>query len=256
MKKKMMYSTLSVVLMVCCSAAFFTSKGHSQQHQAHWSYTGKTSPEHWGDLSDDYKAAKDGKEQSPINITGAKDVDLPDLELSSKKSKAEEENNGHTIEVKVENAKNTLKFNNQTYTLEQFHFHAPSENQIDGKTYPLEGHFVYKTKDGKITVVSVLYHYGKENQALKQVWQKMPQKAETKIKLSQPVAVSQMFPKDLDYYNFEGSLTTPPCTEGVNWIVFKKQETISKAQVKKFSKTLGFKNNRPIQKLNGREIKE
>lgn len=110
MKKKLMYSTLSVVLMVCCSAAFFTSKGHSQQHQAHWSYTGKTSPEHWGDLSDDYKAAKDGKEQSPINITGAKDVDLPDLELSSKKSKAEEENNGHTIEVKVENAKNTLTF--------------------------------------------------------------------------------------------------------------------------------------------------
>lgn len=93
------------------------------------------------------------------------------------------ENNGHTIEVKLKNQKNTLKFNGKTYTLEQFH-------------------------------------------------------------------------KDLDYYNFEGSLTTPPCTEGVNWIVFKKQENISKAQVKKFSKTLGFNNNRPIQKLNGREIKE
>ena len=166
------------------------------------------------------------------------------------------ENNGHTIEVKLKNKKNTLKFNGKTYTLEQFHFHAPSENQIDGKTYPLEGHFVYTTKDKKITVVSILYQYGKENKTLKQVWKKMPQKAETKKNLSQPVAISQLFPKDLDYYNFEGSLTTPPCTEGVNWIVFKKQENISKAQVKKFSKTLGFNNNRPIQKLNGREIKE
>lgn len=123
------------------------------------------------------------------------------------------ENNGHTIEVKLKNKKNTLKFNGKTYTLEQFHFHAPSENQIDGKTYTLEGHFVYTTKDKKITVVSILYQYGKENKTLKQVWKKMPQKAETKKNLSQPVAISQLFPKDLDYYNFEGSLTTPPCTE-------------------------------------------
>lgn len=128
--------------------------------------------------------------------------------------------------------------------------------KLTGKPTPLEGHFVYTTKDKKITVVSILYQYGKENKTLKQVWKKMPQKAETKKNLSQPVAISQLFPKDLDYYNFEGSLTTPPCTEGVNWIVFKKQENISKAQVKKFSKTLGFNNNRPIQKLNGREIKE
>jgi carbonate dehydratase len=256
MKKKFIYLTVLVVVAVFCISTFLTLKGDSQDREAHWSYSGSTSPEHWGDLSDDYKAAKDGKEQSPINITGAKDVDLPSLQLNSKNSKAEVENNGHTIEVKLKNKKNTLKFNGKTYTLEQFHFHAPSENQIDGKTYPLEGHFVYTTKDKKITVVSILYQYGKENKTLKQVWKKMPQKAETKKNLSQPVAISQLFPKDLDYYNFEGSLTTPPCTEGVNWIVFKKQENISKAQVKKFSKTLGFNNNRPIQKLNGREIKE
>ncbi len=84
----------------------------------------------------------------------------------------------------------------------------------------------------------------------------MPKKAERKIKLAKTININQMFPKDLSYYNFEGSLTTPPCTEGVNWIVFKKQKNISQTQVKKFSKTLGFSNNRPIQKLNGREIKE
>lgn len=167
MKKKFIYLTVLVVVAVFCISTFLTLKGDSQDREAHWSYSGSTSPEHWGDLSDDYKAAKDGKEQSPINITGAKDVDLPSLQLNSKNSKAEVENNGHTIEVKLKNKKNTLKFNGKTYTLEQFHFHAPSENQIDGKTYPLEGHFVYTTKDKKITVISILYQYGKENKTFK-----------------------------------------------------------------------------------------
>lgn len=255
MKKKFVYLTIFVVLSGCVTV-FGGLNVYSQHHEAHWGYTGNISPEHWGELSDDYKAAKDGKKQCPINITGAKDVDLPALQLSSKASKVSVENNGHTIEVALKNSDNTLKFGNNTYTLEQFHFHAPSENQIDGKTYPLEEHFVYKTKDNKITVVSVLYQYGANNKALKSVWRNMPKKAERKIKLAKTININQMFPKDLSYYNFEGSLTTPPCTEGVNWIVFKKQKNISRAQVKKFSKTLGFSNNRPIQKLNGREIKE
>ena len=140
--------------------------------------------------------------------------------------------------------------------MQQFHFHAPAENEIDGQTYPLEGHFVYKTDNGKITVVSVLYNYGDENPALKQIWDKMPQAANTETELSQAISLDDFYPEDKDYYNFEGSLTTPPCTEGVNWIVFKNQETVSKEQVEKFTQTLGFENNRPIQETNGRKIKE
>ena len=102
--------------------------------------------------------------------------------------------------------------------MQQFHFHAPAENEIDGKTYPLEGHFVYKTDNGKITVVSVLYNYGDKSQALQLIWDKMPQAANTETDLSQAISLDDFYPENKDYYNFEGSLTTPPCTEGVNWI--------------------------------------
>lgn len=256
MKKSLICLTVFSALLVACTTALIGEPKNAKSHEPKWGYTGATSPEHWWELSDDYKISHDGKEQSPINITGAHDVDLSPLHLTSVNSKATVEDNGHTIEVKLEDSDNTLTIEKDTYRLEQFHFHAPGENQIDGHGYPLEGHFVYKTEDGKITVVSVLYHYGKENKDLKQIWDNMPQKVGEERDLSTSIAIGDLFPKNLDYYNFKGSLTTPPCTEGVNWVVFKHQENISKQQVEKFSKILGFDNNRPVQALNGREIKE
>ena len=244
----------STILLVACQSDTKTESSKSKDVQ--WGYTDATGPDHWGDLSKDYKLSKNGKEQSPINITGAEDVDLPELNLNNQESEAQVENNGHTIEVSFKNPKNTLTIGDDVYKLQQFHFHAPSENEIDGQTYPLEGHFVYKTDNGKITVISVLYNYGDENQALKQIWDKMPQAANTETELPQAISLDDFYPEDKDYYNFEGSLTTPPCTEGVNWIVFKNQETVSKEQVEKFTQTLGFENNRPIQDTNGRQIKE
>lgn len=232
--------------------------GHisESRFETKWGYTGSSSPEHWCELSNEYKIACKGKRQSPINITGTTDVDLPPLDLISQISRVSIENNGHTIEVHPKDSDNGLILEGKNYTLEQFHFHAPAENQIDGKTYPLEGHFVYKSHDGEITVLSVLYQYGSENENLKVIWKKMPQIAREEKELSEPISIGDFFPKNPDYYNFEGSLTTPPCTEGVNWIVFKNQENVHETQVKKFTETIGFNNNRPIQDLNGREIKE
>ena len=155
----------STVLLVACQSDTKTESSKSKDVQ--WGYTGATGPDHWGDLSKDYKLSKNGKEQSPINITGAEDVDLPELNLNNQESEAQVENNGHTIEVSFKNPKNTLTIGDDVYKLQQFHFHAPSENEIDGQTYPLEGHFVYKTDNGKITVISVLYNYGDENQSPK-----------------------------------------------------------------------------------------
>ncbi|MBM7636088.1 carbonic anhydrase [Streptococcus saliviloxodontae] len=257
MKKTLIYLTLLASLGFGASVGAETStQASSESHEAHWGYTDEISPDYWGSLSDDYQVCRDGQEQSPINITNAQDVDLPALALNSKDSKVSVLNNGHTIQVTPQNNDNTLVIGDKTYTLKQFHFHAPSENEIDGKQYPLEGHFVYKTEDGQITVVSVLYQYGKENTGLKAIWSKMPTKVDSEATVSSNIAIDKLFPTSQDYYNFEGSLTTPPCTEGVNWIVFKKQETISKAQVKKFSKVIGVKNNRPLQDVNGREIKD
>ena len=228
----------STVLLVACQSDT-KNESSTKSKDVQWGYTGATGPDH-----------------SPINITGAEDVNLPELNLNNQESEAQVENNGHTIEVSFKNPKNTLTIGDDVYKLQQFHFHAPSENEIDGQTYPLEGHFVYKTDNGKITVVSVLYNYGDENQTLKQIWDKMPQAANTETELPQAISLDDFYPEDKDYYNFEGSLTTPPCTEGVNWIVFKNQETVSKEQVEKFTQTLGFENNRPIQDTNGRKIKE
>ena len=207
----------ATILLVACQSD--TKNESSKSKDVQWGYTGATGPDHWGDLSKDYELSKNGKEQSPINITGAEDVDLPELNLNNQESEGQ------------------------------------VENELDGKTYTLVGHFVYKTDNGKITVVSVLYNYGDKNQALQLIWDKMPQAANTETDLSQAISPDDFYPENKDYYNFEGSLTTPPCTEGVNWIVFKSQETVSKEQVEKFSQTLGFENNRPIQDANGRKIK-
>ena len=208
----------STILLVACQSETQSKTSKSQEVQ--WGYTGKTGPEHWGDRSKDYKLSKAGKEQSHINITGAEDVDLPELNLNNQESEGQ------------------------------------VENEIDGKTYPLEGHFVYKMDNERITVVSVLYNYGDKNQALQLIWDKMPQATNTETDLSQAILLDDFYPENKDYYNFEGSLITLPCTEGVNWIVFKSQETVSKEQVEKFTQTLGFENNRPIQDANGRNIKE
>lgn len=208
----------STILLVACQSETQSKTSKSQEVQ--WGYTGKTAPEHWGDLSKDYKLSKAGKEQSHINITGAEDVDLPELNLNNQESEDQ------------------------------------VENEIDGKTYLLEGHFVYKMDNEKITVVSVFYNYGDKNLALQLIWDKMPQATNTETDLSQAISLDDFYPENKDYYNFEGSLITLPCTEGVNWIVFKSQETVSKEQVEEFTQTLGFENNRPIQDANGRNIKE
>ena len=129
----------STVLLVACQSETKTENSKSKDVQ--WGYTGSTGPDHWGDLSKDYELSKNGKEQSPINITGAEDVDLPELNLNNQESEAQVENNGHTIEVSFKNPKNTLTIGNEVYKLQQFHFHAPAENEIDGQTYPLEGSF-------------------------------------------------------------------------------------------------------------------
>ena len=205
------------ILLVACQSE--TQSKTSKPQEVQWSYAGITSPEHWGDLSKDYKLSKADKEQSHINITGAENVDLPELNLNNQESEGQ------------------------------------VENELDGKTYTLVGHFVYKTYNGKIAVLSVLYNYGDKNQALQLIWDKMPQATNTETDLSQAILLDDFYPENKDYYNFEGSLITLPCTEGVNWIVFKSQETVSKEQVEKFSQTLGFENNRPIQDANGRKIK-
>ncbi|SEQ45397.1 carbonic anhydrase [Basfia succiniciproducens] len=224
--------------------------------EKHWGYTGDVSPEHWGGLSDKFKTCAVGQKQSPVNIQVQKatDKDLPALNINYLASKATVVNNGHSIQTDLTDENSTLTINGKVYTLKQFHFHSSSENTIDGQYLPLEGHFVHVAKDGGIVVVAVLYEIGGENAQLADIWAGMPEKAGEKVKLKAKFNPATLISSKQSYYSFEGSLTTPPCTEGVDWIVLKAYGHVSAEQVEKFAKAVGVKNNRPVQPLNERTI--
>ena len=246
--------TLGVVIAL---AGLFSIAEASEGHTKHWGYLGEGSPAHWGDISSDFKMCKEGKQQSPINIVPTTDAELAPLDLNYTAGAKSIVNNGHSIQVNMQDG-NTLKLDGKVYKLKQFHFHVPSENNIKGDKFPLEAHFVHVADDGKIAVIGVMFVEDKENPVLKKAWSKLPKLEigkEDKCGLSVD-EVKSLMPKNKDYYRFKGSLTTPPCSEGVDWIVFKTPQSVSKEQVNAFFNTFGFPNNRPVQPANKREIQE
>lgn len=219
----------------------------------HWAYEGHAGPHHWGELNPGFTACKHGKEQSPINISAAKkSSDLKPITFSYKASAAEIVNNGHTIQVNLADG-GSIKLGDETFTLLQFHFHTPSEEQIDGRHFPMVAHLVHKSAPGKLAVVAVLFELGQENAALKEAFSAMPTKAGEKRTLSEPFNTTGLLPQDRSYYAFQGSLTTPPCSEGVRWQVLQKTVQISVGQFAAF-KGLYPMNARPIQPLHGRRV--
>lgn len=231
-----------------------TGKGAKVKHDLHWSYSGEGGPANWAKLSpDNFQCA--GKNQSPVNLAGFIEADLKPIEFNYQAGATEVVNNGHTIQVNYAKG-STIKIDEQTFNLVQFHFHAPSENQIRGKSFPLEGHLVHADKDGKLAVLAVMYSVGAENAGLAKVFSDMPAKAGEKKAFASKFNVSEVIPATRDYYRFNGSLTTPPCSEGVRWLVVKAASTASKAQIDGFAKVIKHTNNRPLQAVNARTILE
>ena len=194
-----------------------------------------------------------GKNQSPIDLKGFIEADLKALKLDYKAGVVDLVNNGHTVQINYAPG-STLTVDGGAFELKQFHFHAPSENKINSKQFPLEGHLAHADKDGNLAVVAVMFQNGDANALLTKLWEKMPSKAGEKSTLPAGLNVMQLLPKERDYYRFNGSLTTPPCSEGVRWFVMKKPVAASKAQIEQFSKAVGFANNRPIQATNARSV--
>jgi len=219
----------------------------------HWGYTGHGSPDSWGEISPKYHTCSEGRNQSPVNVVSSLDADLEPIKLNYSKSSKDVVNNGHTIQVNMKSG-DSMVVDGISFELKQFHFHTPSENHVDGKSFPLEAHFVHLDKDGNIAVLALMFEEGKENSELAKIWEKMPNEASGKNKLELKNIASALLPKSKDYYRFNGSLTTPPCTEGVRWLVLKTPVTISKEQVEKFLHTMHHPNNRPIQPTNARLI--
>ncbi|WLI76758.1 carbonic anhydrase family protein [Kosakonia sp. H02] len=223
---------------------------------AHWSYEGKASPEHWGELSSEFKTCQTGKNQSPVDIDKTVTAHLTPFENHYRESPTVLLNNGHTIQASFLNNINTLVLDDNTSNLQQFHFHAPSENTIHGKHYPLEMHLVHTSADGDITVIAVMFETGAANRELGALWQQLPTKVDTSVPINHRIDLAALLPAEKSYWRFSGSLTTPPCSEGVTWLVMKHPLTISSQQLAQFKSAMHHDNNRPLQPLYGRLVVE
>lgn len=221
----------------------------------HWSYEGKAGPENWGELSSEFATCKSGKFQSPVDIRHTIEAKLPPLQLNFHHAAEGIVNNGHSIQINVD-GEDEFTLDNELFTLRQYHFHTPSENLIDGKSYPLEAHFVHTNQQGELAVIAVMFTVGKENTALDPVIDSIPVAKNLVQPVDKRFDLAPLFPADRHYYRFSGSLTTPPCTEGLRWLVMKKAVTLSEAQLRQFQHALEHSNNRPVQPRHGRIIAE
>ncbi len=233
-------------------AALFLSSNAMATEQAHWSYDGEAGPENWAKLTAD-NAACSGKNQSPVDLTGFIEAELQPLAMEYAAGGEEILHNGHTVQVNYAEGSKLL-VDGSEFALKQFHFHAPSENHINGQSYPMEGHLVHADKDGNLAVVAVMFAEGEANLGLAKAWEQLPKAEGEKNKLAEAVNVNDILPANHDYYRFNGSLTTPPCSEGVRWLVMKEPVSASKEQIAAFVGTLSHPNNRPVQALNARAV--
>ncbi len=242
-------NVFALILTVAVTpAAMASEKGHG----SHWTYEGSAGPEHWSDLDPKFSACAQGKSQSPINLVAGKSGSRK-IEVDYKPSALNVVNNGHTIKVSYDKGSSVVMDGNK-FNLLQFHFHTPSEHTAKGAPYPIELHMVHQSDDGQLGVIGVFFKEGAKNKALSTVWKR----ANDHIGMEHtPEGVSinaaDFLPADRTHHNYSGSLTTPPCSENVNWNVMVTPLEASSSQIKKLQRL--FKANaRPVQKLHGRSL--
>jgi carbonic anhydrase len=227
----------------------------ARQHaHIHWAYDGAGAPENWSNLDPKNKVCAIGERQSPIDIKDGIKVDLEPIKFSYRPSTFRIVDNGHTVQVEVGDS--SISLTGKTYELIQFHFHRPSEEKVNGQRFDMVVHLVHKADDGQLAVVAVLLERGSENAFIQTLWNNMP--LEKNLPVAPPattVDLNTLLPAARNYYTYMGSLTTPPCSEGVLWLVMKQPVQVSQDQINIFSRL--YKNNaRPIQPVGGRLIKE
>ena len=217
-----------------------------------WGYEGPQAPEHWGSLDPAFGVCTGGREQSPIDLTGAERVTLSEIRFEYAPSPICIQNNGHSIQVDYQ-AGSGIVLDGTRYGLVQFHFHHRSEHTVDGADFPLELHLVHGDADGALAVVGVFLEEGAANEALAPVWRHLPAEAGPAALVAGTVDAAALLPERRTTWRYRGSLTTPPCSEGVSWLVMTEPVTASREQIEAF-RALFPVNNRPVQPLNGRRL--
>ena len=233
-----------------------TAVEHRIDEPLHWGYSGSEGPKYWGELSAEFSTCKNGKNQSPIDLRDAKAVGtqgLADLDIRYRDVPLKIENNGHSIQVNYPLG-SYIKVGGKRYELLQYHFHTPSEHMKEGFNYPMEMHIVHRDGDGNFAVIGVIFQEGEENEYLNTLLNVLPKKtAKQKIYSALSVNPAYFIPANTEFYKYSGSLTTPPCTEGVYWMVFKQPITASAEQIQQMNEVMG-ENARPVNPVNSRTI--
>ncbi len=219
-----------------------------------WSYEGETGPANWGKINPAWARCGAGNRQSPIDIRDGMKVDLEQITFDYHPSSFNVTDNGHTVQVMVGSG-NFLTVGNRTYELIQFHFHRPSEERINGKGYEMVVHLVHKDGEGRIAMLALLLERGKPQPVIQTVWNNLPLEKFDTAAPNETLDPQDLLPARRDYYTFMGSMTTPPCNEGVLWLVMKEPLQASPQQMALFSRLYPL-NARPTQPSGGRIIKE
>ena len=218
----------------------------------HWGYEGEHGPAAWAGLKQEFGLCKTGQRQSPIDIRGGLAVNLDPVKFNYQDSKFSVVDNGHTVQVQLQPG-NTIDIGGRKYELQQFHFHRPSEERIDGRQFEMSLHLVHKDEQGRLAVVALLFDEGPANAVVQEVWNNLPLERGDARPARLPLALTELLPDDRRYYTYMGSLTTPPCSEGVQWVVMRAPQSLTAEQIGIFSRIYPM-NARPVQSASGRRI--
>jgi len=251
---RLLISISVLVLVLSCQDQPKKEKVETNDKSNHWSYEGETGPEHWAELEGETHC--NGNFQSPINLVNykvAEDLEPIDLHYSEKTILHDVANNGHSIQYDFERG-DFLIHKEDTFHLKQFHFHEPAEHLIEGVRYPLEIHLVHQNESKEFVVLSVMAKEGNNSKPFELLESYLPiQKREMKL-IQRPFDISQNLPQNRGYFSYQGSLTTPPCSEKVTWIVFKQAIEVSLEQVELLKYLMPINNYRDEQPHHGRAV--
>jgi len=255
MKNKFYFISLLVVLSLTLGACAPKVETPHAAEPPHWTYEGEEGPKHWGELDESFAVCGTGKSQSPIDVTTSDEQDLANISFHYQPSEVNILNNGHTVQVNYD-AGSYMELDGVRYDVVQFHYHAPSEHALNGKLFAAELHVVHKSADGTLAVVGIFFEEGAQNDALQAFVDNLPAEKSDVKDAGVKINAAELLPTVQTTYRYSGSLTTPPCSEGVRWNLMTTPVEISSEQLSALETLFEEGNNRPVQPLNDRPLVE
>lgn len=239
---------MALIAGLLCSGVM----GQAGGAEASWGYRGKSGPDHWQYLDPAFALCANGRNQSPVDLRDFVEAELAPIEFEYTSEATEMVNNGRTIHVNFA-AGSRIRLSGREFMLTEAHFRTPSEHWVDGKPFAMEAQLMHRDAEGNQAVIALLYEGGAANGAIGPLWVKLPDEAGERVPLTPGLKAEDLLPNDRDYYRYNGSLTTPPCSEGVWWLVLKQPLSASPWQVATYAELMHHNNRRP-QPLNARPV--